>query len=321
MRRVGALAFSLTMLCASRAFAQPTPRLTEPGDMTLTWTAPDGCPTSEAVRSQIEKNVTTTKFNHADVDANVTEIGPHRWSVHLRTNVDDARGDRTIEADSCAALADATALVVALAINPLHDDASTPITPVAPSPSITEPAESPTNFTPPPIEPSSNVSGIIALTLMGAYGMLPNVGAAPGLTIGATSEHLRAEVSGNIWFTQNAAPAGAPDAPLQLLDLDARVCWRFLFHSLELAPCAGIGYANLSAPDQSGATWWTMARFDGIATWTIVQPFAIRALLGAAVPLERDFVDIYQNDDGSTKMLRPTVISAQAAIGVETHFP
>ncbi|MEO7111358.1 MAG: hypothetical protein ABI183_13040 [Polyangiaceae bacterium] len=326
MHRGGAPAFLVVWLAASRAFAEPTPPLTEPGEVTLKWNAPAECPTSASVLAQIERNVGAAKFARADVEANVSALGPRRWSVHLVTNVDSAHGERSLEANTCAALADATALIVALTIAPAHDDV-TPTPTTAPEPAKLKPIETPEDREAAP-SPKSRLTGLVAVTLLGDLGTLPHAGVAPGITIGMMFEIFRAEISGNTWFTQDARSplSNSEGSHLQLLDLAARGCFRIPFRSIEIAPCLGAGLVHLSIagfgetfPEQTD-DWWLTARVDLVATWTIVDPIAIRALVGAVAPFQRDAVDFEDSQGDRVELHRPALISGQAAIGVEAHF-
>lgn len=327
MHRGGAPAFLVALLAASRAFAQAAPQPTALGDVNFKWNAPAECPTSEAVLAQIERNIGAAKFGHADVEADVTTLGPQRWSVLLVTNVDDARGERSLEANSCAALADATALIVALTINPMRDDA--PATPVTPSKPANEPLITKHDDEEESPPAKSTLGGFVALTMLGDLGTLPRVAAAPGLTVGLTYEHFRGEVSGNLWFAQDATtPNGSSEgSQLQLLDLATRGCWREVVASIEIAPCLGAGVVHLSSNGfgetfpQEGDEWWVTARADLIATWTIAEPLAIRVLAGAVLPFARNAIDLVNSTGDTVQLHRPALISGQIAIGVEAHFP
>jgi hypothetical protein len=84
----------------------------------LTWNAPSGCPSGDAVMGEVQRMLGGTTSHHATVQADVAEVGPAHWSVHLATNVDGAAGERSLDADSCASLASATALIVAWTVDP-----------------------------------------------------------------------------------------------------------------------------------------------------------------------------------------------------------
>jgi hypothetical protein len=68
-------------------------------------------------------------------------------------------------------------------------------------------------------------------------------------------------------------------------------------------------------------TWWWMARGDLLASWTLLGPFALRALLGVAVPLARPPVVILDSQGGTIQLHQPSRVAGRAALGIEVHFP
>jgi hypothetical protein len=84
----------------------------------LAWRAPQGCPSADAVRGAALRGVTQGGTRATlDADARVERVGD-RWRVTLRTRRDGVAGERRFEAASCTSLADATAVVIALALVP-----------------------------------------------------------------------------------------------------------------------------------------------------------------------------------------------------------
>lgn len=94
------------------------PRAQEPA---LTWQAPEGCPTRDAWLSSLRSRVDEAAWNEAapklraSVRIDTTETG---YALQLDTELDGATGQRRIEAASCAELVEASALIVAFAIDP-----------------------------------------------------------------------------------------------------------------------------------------------------------------------------------------------------------
>src|SRR5580693_739877 len=102
-----------TALAASAAFAAIALRAeADEPRVALAWKAPPACPDEATVRANV---ATLLAGSSATVDARaeVQRIG-ERWQVVVVMN----GGERRLEADSCRALADATALIVALAVDP-----------------------------------------------------------------------------------------------------------------------------------------------------------------------------------------------------------
>jgi hypothetical protein len=108
--RHGVFLSLLVLLVASRAEAA--------APLTLTWDAPAGCPSADAVRGEYERLVrsSTGRGLPALVAEAHIEARGARWALRLRTMRDGIPGERELEADSCASLARAAALVMALAL-------------------------------------------------------------------------------------------------------------------------------------------------------------------------------------------------------------
>jgi hypothetical protein len=83
--------------------------------VTVDWRAPAECPDPSFVRDEIARLLAGSSAASVRVDAraDVTRAGS-AWRVRLATG----GGERTLEASSCRALAEATALILALAVDP-----------------------------------------------------------------------------------------------------------------------------------------------------------------------------------------------------------
>lgn len=136
MRVVGIALVALAAFVARPASAD------EP--LRLAWRAPAGCPSSETVRAAALRGAPGGASVPIEAEATVErrERAGARWVVTLRTQRADARGERILEADTCAALGDATAVILALALVPpgAADAEPTPSPTATSSPSPTPPA-------------------------------------------------------------------------------------------------------------------------------------------------------------------------------------
>jgi hypothetical protein len=264
--RLGAVAF----LAAGRAAAAPLA-------FSLTWDAPPGCPDSDYLRAQVETLLTGAPPSLVAVAARakVSQRADGIWTVKLTTDRDGAVGERSLEADACRSLADATALVVALTIDPAHvaiaglersdspPDASAPV-PQAPLPPTSAlpplPAPPPAPMVHPAValrsadRPMARESTRLPLrfalipAIAGDLGTLPHI--AYGFTLAGSVlvGRFRGEAYGSYWPSQTAAgPVGTPPGEggsIELFDGGTRACFsvtdeRPPAHRLELSPCAG----------------------------------------------------------------------------------
>ncbi len=144
-------------LATDRARAEGSTGLVE-----LEWVAPDGCPDAAYVEAATERlapglGTVGGPYLHAHADVRREKSG--LWRVEIRTAGPEGAGRRTVTAESCSALADAAALILALAIDP-DRVAATP-TATGPAPQAPRPAPSastaatPSNATVAPASPAA----------------------------------------------------------------------------------------------------------------------------------------------------------------------
>ncbi len=120
----------------------------EDSPLVLSWTAPDGCPGQAAVAGDVQSRLGGATTGRAvAARAVVTQVRRRLWRVVLDTQQDAGEGRRVIEAATCAELASATALVLALTIDP-----SAALSKGTPGPA--EPAPPPPPPLPPPMPPA-----------------------------------------------------------------------------------------------------------------------------------------------------------------------
>src|SRR5262249_47103157 len=126
----------------------------EPEQFALSWSGVSGCPTESEVRTRIVRVLGERSSSRESIAARITvsvDGDTYRASVVLTSKGQSI--ERPIEGDSCSAVADATALIVALAIDPeaLEVKAATKSTNDG-----VLPAAVPLPSTPPPVAPLPN---------------------------------------------------------------------------------------------------------------------------------------------------------------------
>jgi hypothetical protein len=172
--RVRAAALLSLVLPAVAAVALPT-AFAQPASFSLSWQAPASCPDEAHVRHAVEQLLGEGPPPPAHVSARavVEQTASGHWNVRLTTVRDGASGERVVESESCQSLADATALILALTIDPERVAARAPgasaaasssvaaPTPALTSPSASAPASAPASVSasvpPPPPPPPSAV--------------------------------------------------------------------------------------------------------------------------------------------------------------------
>jgi hypothetical protein len=88
--------------------------------LTLDWTAPPECPDGNAVRSDAIRlaGAATAGSRHLKARASILPATGTGWNLSLATDLDGVTGERSLSGVSCASLAEAAALMLALIMNP-----------------------------------------------------------------------------------------------------------------------------------------------------------------------------------------------------------
>ena len=120
----------------------------------LTWEAPTTCPAAADVRESIEGLVETVRHPQpTTVVAEVSAAEDDGWVLALRVESALVSSHRTLRAESCEELANATAMIAAIAIDPFATTADEPTKEPKPEPEPEpepEPTPEPAPRTPPP---------------------------------------------------------------------------------------------------------------------------------------------------------------------------
>ncbi len=335
MRVVGCLLVALaTFLVASTARADDPLR--------LTWSAPGECPTAASVRAAALRGAPPGAS--APIEAEAVVARSSRWSVTLRTRRGDVRGERTIEADTCAALADATAVILALALVPPFEDAPPPTSSAPPPASATTtdppeasapapPAEAPPSLpvvaeersTPEP--PRRRAPSAPALAI-GAWGAadpttLPSPALGGGGSVAWTPGALRIEAGAAAWTAQSrTVPGSTAGARFSMTSLGAGACHAIVRRSVDLAPCLGaslhlVSASGFGATDNYDASArWVSADGGALARMPVGAWLALRVRADALVPLSRPTFAV--ENEGIVHRAPP--IGLRASVGAELTF-
>jgi hypothetical protein len=262
------------------AFGTLRGALAQATDLSFTWKAPPECPDEGYVRGAIDRLLAGGPRTSSRVDARaeVARSGA-RWRVTLVTVRDGASGQREVEAGSCRSLADATALIVALTVDPTRVAANRPQpvdassaldagvaadaevpsdaagappieAPVPPPPATTPPPNTPPQAAPrkvgvsrPPSSPSGRrpeIHGALFALLGGDRGTLPST--AYGVALGGALliGPLRVEVYGSYWPPQYAYESRTLEGgSVRLYAGGVRGGYGLTRERIELMPCVG----------------------------------------------------------------------------------
>lgn len=139
-----------TALVALAWLTQTSPVAAQHDAFSVTWTAPTGCPdgahVEAAVRAMLRRDVPS---GEARVVAQVTPTATGTWHAELTTDTRGRRGTRSLDAPTCAALADAVAVIVAWTLDPTALTASEAPRDVPAAPVVTATGASSATSAPP----------------------------------------------------------------------------------------------------------------------------------------------------------------------------
>jgi hypothetical protein len=315
-RLFGAALLAIDLAAASSA------RSASP-DFAFSWDAPASCPDESAVRRQIdalleEAPPVSVRLTARAAVSRDDEAGA--WIVRLFTDRDGVPGERTIEAESCGALADATALIVALTLDPTH---VRPVPPVrTPTPSGTTAPTTPPTSPPlprverarvPPVRPPLIPEEARRWELHGAalaeVGL--DVGTLPKFAYGFTA-------AGAVLY-------GPLRGEVDLFDGGLRGCYSpLILQSAELGPCGGVELGAIhgsgsgptfkpSSPSPTG--FWAALTLGARLTIRVTRRLGLALDVGAVFPL---YLGAFQVP--GTTFFQPGAAEGRVHLGPELRF-
>ncbi|WP_438010008.1 hypothetical protein WME89_15935 [Sorangium sp. So ce321] len=304
----------------------------------LDWIAPGACADREPVLAEIEQRLGRPAAAHggarlkARAEASQNERGS--WDLHLTTTLGEATRSRDLHGETCAELASAAALIIALAIDPEAvargpasaepgagaapgagegaepDQTGAPdavpaadALPEATSPPAPDPgapaASAPVEARPSPgVAPSPGPRLRGALRALGVLdtSALPAVAPGAGIAAGALIGPVRVELSIAYFGAQQALiEATTMGGDVWLIAGGLRVCYATRHHAFELGPCAGIEGGVMSA-----AGFGVAAPGSNRALWLAPQLGALATYAlsdGVRIPLAVDALLPLVRDD------------------------
>jgi hypothetical protein len=306
------------------------------------WLAPAGCPSAAAVQAEVDGLLGgggARARKNLSVRATV-ERGP-LWTVTLETQSSATQGHRTIEAVTCQALASATALIVALMIDPDAVAAfakkeaqsepgpppSPPAAPAPPSPPAAPPPLSPSAAPPSPSAPAARATfGLVGLGVAGNLGVLPGPDFGVTATVGLVHGHWRAELRGAYGLrtvsSDPVADAGGAYGSFRFLAGTLAGCWVAVTAALDFGPCLevefgavrGEGVGQIQVSSESSP--WLGLGAGGAVILKATPWLRFPLHVDAVVPLWRPS---YVFREGSP-IFRAWPVGGRLTAGVEARF-
>jgi hypothetical protein len=317
---------SLAVACC--ALAWPTAGRAEGrGTFDFAWIAPDGCPSPVAVRAEIDALLkgAARSLPRENLTVQATVERGALWLVTLETQSGTSRGHRRIEAATCQGLANATALIVALMIDPDAVAARGSESEASEPPPVAVAVE-PEAGQPRPRSPRATF-GLAGLCATGSLGILPAPDVGVGAHIGLLRRHFRVELRGAFGAREvrSAGLAVPPGAYGRFRSYSALAagCWAAVWPAIELGPCAnlelgllhGVG-VGASQTATRNAAWFALGA-GGMVVVKATPRLHFPVHLDAMVPLLRpNFV--FTNVEG--RIFRPWLVGMRLTLGVELQF-
>jgi len=287
----------------------------------LEWHVPQGCLDHDAARTAIENALGSggsARTAPAVVRVTIEEVGSERWTADIWMYDAAGSGERSVEGTSCEQVAQATALIVALA---LSADPATAAPQTQPSPPPAQAA------TPDAATPLGFAAGA---RLVADFGSLPlprpDLGFA--LVLGLQYRSVRAEAEGAAWLPRIAPEGLAANSVGSVflyrgalrgcIDLVRTADGRF-----DLGPCAA---AEAGATFGRGVdltikrtknVFWAAGLLGLSARYLGAAPLWVGLLVELGLPLHRP---AWQVDD-STTVFQAAPVIGRLAIGVGWLFP
>lgn len=340
----------LTLGLAPTPIEVPEPTVVPAPESWLQWDAPDSCPAAEYLDDATAARLgRPPEPGEVSARAKVEDRGSEGLALTLQTTRDGQTDSHSMTAHDCLALADASALIIALSIDPVavathvktasevHEEPEPALEqprPILSGPNEPEPEPEPEpEVTPrdpdvgaadrPSDDPVDRRPTELLLAATGGLelGAHPGVTGGPNIAIALAWRRLRLEVGG--WFLAPRT-TNLEGANVSVLSgaAAARGCGRLHLQRVEVPLCAGIEAGGSrgdgrGAPDPRPATglWLAPTVAGGVHAWVIPR-LAIVGRIDVAVPITRTAFEVRDPGD-PVELFRPQPVSGRIWIGIE----
>ncbi|MCY1054368.1 hypothetical protein [Nannocystis sp. SCPEA4] len=328
----------LAVLMAATIVAAADP----PPGLALAWTAPPGCPDEAEVRARVVRITGEEAAQRADLTARgtVREASPGHWSLTLELVGKTGSGRRELTAPRCDELAEAAALVVAIAVDPRAALAASPTEAgagVVPAPPndvaqetgpleqvVKDMSEGPKDMSQGPADPVADEPVAVEVEPVGPAA--PPAGKSPRLRVGmrvaagvsfarllprpSAALSLALSIGGRRWRAELGG-LYAPPVP----GGDAAIGGLFQAGAVELRGCPVLRRGTVEVPLCIGLQVGAMegrGRGTGLMTTMTARSPWLAATAGAALAWRPrgGRVGLWLQADAIVALLRPTFVTA-----------
>jgi len=309
-RRLAAAAVALAVTLASHVNAQDDAS-SEKLAIELGWDAPGGCPTAVQVRREALRLLggqSRLGAKHLRARAVVSRDDKGQWQLAMVTETGGSIGNRKLSGESCKELADAAALILALAYDPEAVAVARQPPPSSPDKPPPAPAPLPIAASAPPRRPGSAAAGeqptmggregdllfFVGALASADLGAMPSAAFGVGGQVGLSAYRLRIDLAVTYWLPQQHAVAES-DAGGEVSFFTGSLsgCPILIAEPVQLGPCAAFelgrmhaaGYGVDNPSEQT--ILWVGARVGGRLGVIVADPLALGVQLEAVVPFVR----------------------------------
>jgi hypothetical protein len=299
----------------------------EEGIFTLSWQAPTtDCPTPDDVRAEVVRLLGGEGRLPAGRDFRASALVAHSqtWSVSIQTELAGRSGRRSIEAASCQDLADATAMILALAIDP---NIAAALPPRAKPSLLPPPPPVPAIYQPAPQKRSPPVDFLFGLQSTGSQGTLPSVDVGVGGSVGLVARRYRVELRAayGLRRDQIAKAATPADAYGRFNFLAGTLvgCFNLGQEALAFGPCADVEVGVVSAQgfgvseSYLAHRAWLAVGAGGYSVISLARHWSVPLHLDVLAPIQRpEFVF----NNVPNRVFQAPAVGIRASVGIEMRF-
>jgi hypothetical protein len=294
----------------------------EPGTFIFSWQAPASCPSREDLSAAIARLLggDIRVPQGGDIRARAVVAHGQTWSVAIETELAGRPGQRSIEAASCQDLADATALIIALMIDPdaVAAHATPPKAVPATPPAETDPAHQ--------RKPRAR-QYLLGVHTAGIYRTMPSFDVGLGGGVGVAGRHWRVELRGSYGLRRGqkamaAAPAGAY-GEFGFAAATLAACFNFGREGPAFGICADYELGVISARGAGiseslpAQTPWSALGAGAYVAFPLGSHFSLPLHVDVLAPLRRtEFVFQYEPQP----VFQAPAVGGRISVGVELHF-
>jgi hypothetical protein len=325
------------MAVATPARADSPPATPLPLD--LTWDVAVGCPEAPYVVRRVEqilegpplaKNIVIAKAKIRRPD------GATRFELRLTIRTAEVEESRTIVSASCSALAEASAVVIALAINPSKETPLEPAEPGASSNAAPAAPETPRPAPPPSAPPRPPPRPVTPLRYRYAVGLgasldagtLPKLGAGMLASASVRVDRIRLGLLSTLWFRQEPTfdASGQAGAAFDMIDVGAFGGYLVPVGAFAFGPVVNLeatfvkvrGF-GIRAPRAFGTQWLT-AVVGGRAEVQLATWLGLFARVDAVFPVAAPTFTL-GSASSSISLHEPALPGARLSFGTEIVLP